>query len=161
MNQETAQTRRLYGADQEPTAEFGRRCLMARRLVEAGVDVRLGTDGAASNNALDMRAEMKAASLIQRHDHWDATILDPIQTYELGVRDSKDWVAWDLNDVRMRPIGRDGRRLLANLIYSSGNCLDMWVDGRALRRDGKTLTIDESTVFDELEAAVQTYYQHV
>ena len=34
-------------------------------MIEAGVDVRLGTDGAASNNALDMRAEMKAASLIQ------------------------------------------------------------------------------------------------
>jgi len=30
-----------------------------------------------------------------------------------------------------------------------------------LRRDVKTLTIDESAVFDELESAVQTYYQHV
>ena len=61
----------------------------------------------------------------------------------------------------MRPIGRDGRRLLANLIYSNGNCLDLWVDGQPLRRDGKTLTIDESAVFEELEVAVQTYYQHV
>ena len=130
-------------------------------MIEAGVDVRLGTDGAASNNALDMRAEMKAASLIQRHDHWDATILNPVQTYELGVRGSKDWVAWNLNDIRMRPIGRDGRRLLANLIYSSGECLDMWVDGKPLRRDGVTLTVDESSAIDELEAAVLTYYQHL
>ena len=130
-------------------------------MIEAGVDVRLGTDGAASNNALDMRAEMKIASLIQRHDHWDATLLDPIQTYELGVRGSMDWVAWDLNDVRMRPIGRDGRRLLANLIYSQGTCLDMWVDGCPIRRDGKTLTIDEGEVIKELESAVQTYYKDV
>ena len=104
---------------------------------------------------------MKAASLIQRHDHWDATLLDPIQSYELGVRGSKDWVAWDLDDIRMRPIGRDGRRLLANLIYNHGNCLDMWVDGRPLRQNGKTLVIDENAVSAELEEAVKTYYQHV
>ena len=61
----------------------------------------------------------------------------------------------------MRPIGKDGRRLLANLIYSNADCLDMWVDGKPLRRDGVTLTVDESSAIDELEAAVLTYYQHL
>src|SRR5205085_6155379 len=37
ISQETAQTRRLYGLDEPATAEYGRRCLLARRLVEQGV----------------------------------------------------------------------------------------------------------------------------
>lgn len=34
---ESAETRRLYGLDNGPTAEYGRRCLLARRLIERGV----------------------------------------------------------------------------------------------------------------------------
>jgi hypothetical protein len=37
MTQETEKTYRLYGLDRKETAEFGRRCLLARRLVERGV----------------------------------------------------------------------------------------------------------------------------
>jgi len=37
LAQETAATRAAYGVDQQPTAEFGRNCLIARRLVERGV----------------------------------------------------------------------------------------------------------------------------
>ena len=59
---------------------------------EAGVDIRLGTDGSASNNSLDLRAEAKAASLVQRHDHWDARILGPEETWDLATKGSQDWV---------------------------------------------------------------------
>ncbi|MFM8584031.1 MAG: DUF1501 domain-containing protein [Planctomycetaceae bacterium] len=37
LNDETAETQALYGLDQEVTRNYGRRCLMARRLVERGV----------------------------------------------------------------------------------------------------------------------------
>jgi len=128
---------------------------------EAEVDVRLGTDGSASNNSLDMRAEAKAASLVQKHDHWNARVLDPIETWKLATKGSEDWVTWDLNDIRMRPCGRDGRRLLSNLIYSGARCLDVFVAGEALRRDGVTLTVDENKAGAALEEAVSQYYSEI
>ena len=125
---------------------------------DAGVDVRLGTDGSASNNSLDLRAEAKAASLVQRHDHWDARILDPQETWSLATKGSEDWVTWDLSDIRMRPWGRDGRRLLSNLIYSGARVLDVFVEGEGIRREGVTLTLDEGKASQDLESSVEDYY---
>ena len=126
---------------------------------DAGVDVRLGTDGSASNNSLDLRAEAKAASLVQRHDHWDARILGPEETWDLATKGSQDWVTWDLSDIKMRPFGKDGGRLLSNLIYSGARVLDVFVEGEAVRRDGVTLTIDEGETRENLERAVEEYYE--
>ena len=128
---------------------------------EAGADVRLGTDGAASNNSLDLRREAKAASMIQRHDHWDATILDPEETWMLATKGSKDWVSWDLSDIRMRPIGKDGRRLLANLLYSDAKCMDVFVEGKSIRRNGVTLTLDEGEIGRQLEDSAVEYYRDI
>jgi len=128
---------------------------------DAQVDVRLGTDGSASNNSLDMRAEAKAASLVQKHDHWNARVLDPLETWQLATKDSKDWITWNLDDIRMRPFGRDGRRLLANVLYSGGSVLDVFVDGEALRRDGVTLTINEKAAAEAIEIAATDYYSEL
>ncbi|DAC36448.1 MAG TPA: amidohydrolase family protein, partial [Candidatus Thalassarchaeaceae archaeon] len=128
---------------------------------DAQVDVRLGTDGSASNNSLDMRAEAKAASLVQKHDHWDARVLDPLETWQLATKDSKDWITWNLDDIRMRPFGRDGRRLLANVLYSGGSVLDVFVDGEALRRNGVTLTLDEKAAAEAIEVAATDYYSEI
>jgi len=128
---------------------------------EAKVDVRLGTDGSASNNSLDMRAEAKTASLVQKHDHWNARVLDPEETWRLSTKNSKDWVTWDLNDIRMSPIGKDGRRLLPNLLYSGGKVMDVFVDGEALRRDGITLTVDEQKARERLNEVAIDYYSEL
>ena len=128
---------------------------------EAEVDVRLGTDGSASNNSLDMRAEAKAASLVQKHDHWNARVLGPEETWQLATKGSKDWVTWDLHDIRMSPIGKDGRRLLPNLLYSGGKVIDVFVGGEALRRDGVTLTVDEQSTIERLNEVTIDYYSEL
>ena len=101
----------------------------------------------------------KFASLVQRHDHWDATLLPAREAFALATKGSKDWAAWNLADIRMRPLGRSSNRHLANLIFSGADCLDMWVEGAAVRRDGKTLTLDETKVIDDLDLLVDSYYQ--
>ena len=128
----------------------------------AGVDVRIGTDGpASSGSGLDMRVETKFASLVQRHDHWDATLLPAREAFAMATKGSKDWVAWNLDDIRMRPLGRSSNRHLANLIFGGAECLDMWVEGKAVRRDGKTITLDERKVIYELDRIVDSYYDGI
>ena len=130
--------------------------------VEAGVDVRLGTDGAASSGSgLNMLSEARLASLVQRHDHWDATLLPANEVFNMATKGSRDWAVWDLNDIRMRPLGRSGNRHLANLVFNGANCLDLWVGDKALRMNGKTLTLDEKEIISNLDNAVNSYYDGI
>ncbi|MBX3440273.1 MAG: DUF1501 domain-containing protein, partial [Planctomycetaceae bacterium] len=60
LSQETAETLALYGCDREPTAEFGRRCLLARRLVERGVRfVQLYHGGGPGNMTWDAHGDIE------------------------------------------------------------------------------------------------------
>ena len=127
-----------------------------------GVDVRIGTDGAASSgNGLNILAEARTAALIQRHDHWDATLLPAKDVFQMVTKGSKDWVAWDLDDIRMFPRGRSNNRHLANLVFNGARCLDMWVDGNPVRVDGTTNTVDEKLAFEELDLSVASYYDGI
>lgn len=62
LNQETRQTQELYGIGREPTDSYGRRCLIARRLVERGVRfVQLYINAQIWDNHTGLATDMKAA----------------------------------------------------------------------------------------------------
>ena len=126
---------------------------------DAGVKIRLGTDGpASSGSGLDMAHEARIACLVQRHDHWDASAMLAKEAFAIATADSKDWAVWDLNDIRMNPVGKDNERHISNLIYNGGRCLDLWVDGNPIMQSGKVTTIDESKFLENFNNAVEDYY---
>ena len=62
LSQETEQTQRLYGLDQPATDSYGRRCLIARRLIERGVRfVQLFINAQIWDNHTGLATDMKAA----------------------------------------------------------------------------------------------------
>jgi hypothetical protein len=59
LAQETAETQRLYGIDRPETRDFGRRCLLARRLVERGVRfIQLYAGGAHNDDNWDAHGDL-------------------------------------------------------------------------------------------------------
>ncbi len=60
LSQESPATRRLYGLDNKKTVEFGRRCLLARRLVERGVRfIQIYAGGAHNDSNWDAHGDLK------------------------------------------------------------------------------------------------------
>jgi len=56
-----------------------------RDLKKMGITVGLGTDGAASNNSLDMFREMKAMALLQKGQYWDPTAASAFDALQCAI----------------------------------------------------------------------------
>ena len=120
-------------------------------MLDAGVPVGLGTDGAASNNGLDMFDTMKMAALVHKNARWDPTIINAqkaldmatlggarcigrdkdLGSVEIGKR--ADLVLLDLRDPNLVPIHRK-ETVVSDLVYSAnGQNVDTTiVDGKPL-----------------------------
>jgi 5-methylthioadenosine/S-adenosylhomocysteine deaminase len=124
---------------------------------ERSVNICLGTDGAASNNSLDMIREAKFASLIQKHKEKDPTFLPASEALSVAtkggsealridsgeIKEGKlaDLILIDLNKIYFTP----GFNFVSDLIYAaSGDCVsDAICNGRILMRDKKIEGEDE------------------
>ncbi|MFF7311165.1 amidohydrolase family protein [Streptomyces sp. NPDC008137] len=138
-----------------------------RALGDIGVDVGLATDGAASNNSLDVWESMALTSLVQKQAEGDPRRLTSRQALHhatlqsaraVGLGDSvgsiapgrrADIVLVDLTGPHTRPV----HDLAATLVHSarSADVRTTIVDGRILMRDRELLTIDVPAVAGELE----------
>jgi len=143
------------------------------QLLEAGINVALGTDGAASNNDLDMFGEMQTAALLAKAVAGDASALPASQALRMAtINGAKamgletdigtlepgkfaDMIAVKLDTMNAIPIYNP----LSQLVYStkSSQVSHVWVAGKLLVDSGQLTTID----VEALRANVQTWQQKI
>ncbi len=140
-------------------------------MLSKGLNVCLGTDGAASNNNLDMFEEIRLSGLISKGFHLNPTLIDANEAVRmavsngakaLGIQDEvgviragmkADLMIVDTNRVNYIP----KNNVVSALAYSS-NSLDVEtviVNGKVLMEGGQLKTIDEEKVIYQVEKRVK------
>jgi 5-methylthioadenosine/S-adenosylhomocysteine deaminase len=145
-------------------AKLGSGIAPIRAMREAGVRVAIGTDGAASNNRLDMVEELRASWMLQRATHEDPSCLGSAEVVSMAVDAARslfglpedgfsegspaDLVLFDTDQIHTTP-PHDEAAMLAYAI-DSRDVTDVYVDGKALLKNGELRTIDEERVKSEV-----------
>jgi 5-methylthioadenosine/S-adenosylhomocysteine deaminase len=129
-----------------------------KQLQDHGINVALGTDGAASNNDLDMLGEMRTAALLAKGVAQDASALPAAQALRmatlngataLGLQEhigslevgkEADVVAIDLGHINTLPVFNP----LSHIVYAAGReqVSDVWVAGKRQIANVKHTTLD-------------------
>ena len=133
-------------------------------MVAAGINVCLGTDGAASNNAQNMFREMGLLALIHKGTHGTPQCISADEVLDMATRNGAkalglntgsievgrkaDLALLDLGAPSLTPLNNP----VAALAYSANGSevTDVIIDGRPVMRDRKLTTIDEERVRSEI-----------
>ncbi len=128
----------------------------------AGANVTLATDGASSNNSLNMFETMKMASLLQKHSHWDATAINAQDALDFATINGAKAMGINAGSIeegkladvvllRMDSNLTPVHNIVDNIVYAGNpsNVAYVIVDGKVVLRNGRL------TFFDENEAKKQ------
>ena len=141
-------------------------------MLKAGLAVGIGTDGAASNNDLDMFEEMRLAALVAKNANNDPTVLPAAQAVAMATRlgaralhmeqligslepgKRADLILVDIARVHHAPrFRRERDGIYAQLVYTAhaSDVTDVMVNGRWVMRDGQLTTLDEKDLLVRAE----------
>lgn len=150
-------------------------------LSERGIQISLGTDGAQSNNSMDLLRDLRTGALLQKQFNNDPTLFDARQMVRLvtieGARalylDDKvgslepgkcaDFIALDNESPRLCPLHRASlKNLYSTIAYSAygADVADMAVNGSWVMRERKILTLQPDKVRKEAQAASEYLVKH-
>ena len=147
-------------------------CQLAKCLA-AGINVALGTDGAASNNDLDMFGEMRTAALLGKAVAADASAVPAMTALRmatingakalgldaicgsLSIGKAADVIAIDLNHLETQPLYCP----VSQIVYAASRqqVTDVWVAGRRLLKQRQLTTINS----DDLKAKIAVWQQRL
>ena len=136
------------------------------KMLSAGVNVALGTDGAASNNALNLFRELSFVTLLHKGLTGDTTVVPAAEALKMatvngakalglaGCGEIREGAKADLTVLDIdKPWLRPRCDLLSSLVYCArgDEVTDVMVDGRFLLRRGELTTIDRERVLYEVD----------
>lgn len=146
-------------------------------MLRQGVNVALGTDGAASNHSQDLFDTMKAASLLQKVQHQDAAVINPYDVLRMAtaggvkalglsstcgiieVGKRADLILVDLDTVHMQPIND----VFSQIVHcaKASDVDTVIVNGEVLMRARKLLLLDEQEIIAGARAANRDLMERV
>lgn len=140
-------------------------------MLKKGIRPGLATDGAASNNNLDLLQEIQLAALIHKGFTQDPEAVPAPVALKMGtiygaeslfldhqvgtleVSKKADFITIDLTAPHMQPL----HDIISHIVYAaqSSDVLDLYVDGQPIMVDRQILTLDEEKIIAESKVAFQ------
>ncbi len=146
------------------------------RMLQAGITVSIGTDGAASNNDVDMFGEMNTVAKIHKVDRMDATAMNAEQTLyaaslggaqalghqhktgNLVTGKKADLIVLNMNQPHLTPL----YNIPSHLVYAArgADVLHSVINGRILMENKTLQSLDENKILDQMRIIGQNITRH-